>query len=121
MKQKHDEQERISIEQAYLTVKEVAQYLGMKTSTVYARVPEIPHYRIGNLIRFRKEDVDAWMETRREGARGHRSGTKQPISAIDIDDIVRTTIDALKARSYNSSGKSDHVRDLRKEVKNGTI
>lgn len=108
------------MEQGYLTVKEVAQYLGMKTSTVYTLVPEIPHYRIGNLIRFRKDDVDAWMETKREQA-GHHTGIRKITSARDVDDIVRKTIDAAKTGSYNSSGKSDHVKDLRKEVKNGII
>ena len=108
-------------EQGYLTVKEVAQYLGMKTSTVYAWVPEMPHYRIGNLIRFRKDEIDAWMQTKREGAGDYRTRTRETTRGIDVDDIVRRAIDASKAKSYNSSGKSDHVKGLRKEVKNGII
>ncbi|MCK9227214.1 MAG: helix-turn-helix domain-containing protein [Syntrophorhabdaceae bacterium] len=109
------------MEQGYLTVKEVAQYLGMKTSTVYALVPEIPHYRIGNLIRFRKEDIDVWMATKREESKMRQTGTTRTKTLPIIDDIVRKTIDAAKSGSYNSSGKSDHVKDLRKEVKNGNI
>ena len=109
------------MEQGYLTVKEVAQYLGMKTSTVYALVPEIPHYRIGNLIRFRKEDIDTWLATKREESNIRHTGTTRAKSVPSIDNIVRKTIDAAKTGSYNSSGKSDHVKDLRKEVKNGTI
>lgn len=109
------------MEQGYLTVKEVAQYLGMKTSTVYALVPEIPHYRIGNLIRFRKDDIDAWMATKREESDNRQTRTTRTKSAPNIDNIVRKTIDAAKTGSYNSSGKSDHVRDLRKEVKDGNI
>ena len=109
------------MEQTYLTVKEVAQYLNMKTSTVYALVPEIPHYRIGNLIRFRKEDIDAWMATKREESNMRQTRTTKAKSVPNIDNIVRKTIDAAKTGRYNSSGKSDHVKDLRKEVKNGTI
>ena len=96
------------MDKGYLTVKEVAQYLNMKASTVYAWVPEMPHYKIGNLLRFRKEDVDAWMETKREGSGVPKTGTRRTRSATDVDNIVRKTIDAAKAKSYNSSGKSDH-------------
>lgn len=117
MKQEQDS----TLEKNYLTVKEVAQYLGMKTSTVYALVPEIPHYRIGNLIRFRKEDIDAWMATKREESNIRQTGTTRAKTVPNIDDIVRKAIDAAKGESYNFSGKSDHVKDLRKEVKNGNI
>ena len=41
----------------------VAEYLGLAASTVYDKVRdlEIPHTRLGNLIRFRKTDVDRWL------------------------------------------------------------
>lgn len=109
------------MEQVYLTVKEVAQYLGMKTSTLYTWVREIPHYRIGNLIRFRRDEIDGWMETKREDVGGHHIRARRTKSTADVDDIVRKTIDAAKAKSYNALGKSDHVKGLGKEVKNGTI
>jgi excisionase family DNA binding protein len=96
------------MDKGYLTVKEVAQYLGMKTSTVYAWVPEMPHYKIGNLLRFKKEDVDAWMDTKREGAEVPGASTRRTKNVTDVDNIVRKTIDAAKAKSYNLTGKSDH-------------
>lgn len=106
----------VTLETNYISVKEVAQYLGMKISTVYAWVPEIPHYRIGNLIRFRKEDIDNWMATKREGVNDRRAGIGTVTSAIDDDDIVRRAIDAAKAKGYNSLGKSDRsVKGLGKE------
>ncbi len=41
----------------------VAEYLGLAPSTIYDKVRqlEIPHSRIGNLIRFRKADIDRWL------------------------------------------------------------
>jgi len=46
----------------YLTINDLSIYLGIKPKTLYARIKEIPHYKVGRLVRFRKEDVDAWME-----------------------------------------------------------
>lgn len=41
----------------------VAEYLGLAPSTIYDKVRdlEIPHTRLGNLIRFRKTDIDQWL------------------------------------------------------------
>lgn len=41
----------------------VAEYLGLAPSTIYDKVRdlEMPHTRIGNLIRFRKKDIDHWL------------------------------------------------------------
>lgn len=41
----------------------VAEYLGLAPSTIYDKVRdlEIPHSRIGTLIRFRKKDIDHWL------------------------------------------------------------
>ena len=41
----------------------VAEYLGLAASTIYDKVRdlEIPHTRLGNLIRFRKVDIDRWL------------------------------------------------------------
>ena len=46
-----------------MDVEGVAEYLGLAPSTIYDRVRalEIPHARIGQLIRFRKVDVDRWL------------------------------------------------------------
>lgn len=82
----------------YLTVKEVARYLGMKTSTIYAWVPEIPHYKVGNLLRFKKEDVDAWMETKREGGEAQKISAGRIKGIPDVDDIVKKAIDAARGR-----------------------
>ncbi|NLW36664.1 MAG: helix-turn-helix domain-containing protein, partial [Syntrophorhabdus aromaticivorans] len=38
----------------YLTIQQVADYLSIKPSSLYSKIAEIPHYRIGRLLRFRK-------------------------------------------------------------------
>lgn len=129
--------EKINID-SYLTIDDLSSYLGIKPKTLYARVKEIPHYKIGRLIRFRKEDVDAWMErhkvtkmertlavpengservqeapeTRKPRKKRVRRG---PIT--DIDRMVRNTIDQVNAEYYSSGhGKSDQVKGSGKEV-----
>jgi excisionase family DNA binding protein len=99
----------------YLTIQQVADYLSIKTSSLYSKIAEIPHYRIGRLLRFRKGEIDAWIETKREETpQVTRSHKKKNV--LDVDKIVRRAIDAAKGTGYNSSGKSDHsIKGLGKE------
>ena len=98
----------------YLTIREVADYLSIKTSSLYSKIAEIPHYRIGRLLRFRKGEIDAWIETKREGTPQRTRSRKRNV--LDVDRIVRGAIDAAKGAGYTSSGKSDHsIKGLGKE------
>lgn len=47
-----------------MTLEEVADYLRLSNDTVYrmANTGTIPASKVGNQWRFRKEDVDAWLE-----------------------------------------------------------
>lgn len=48
-----------------LTIKEVADYLGVPVATLYQwryRREGPPGFRIGGLVRYRRSDVDAWIE-----------------------------------------------------------
>lgn len=56
-----------SISSEILTVKEVASFLKMKESWVYQRVfhKEIPHLKIGNLLRFSLVEVNEWLELKK--------------------------------------------------------
>ncbi|MEI6152921.1 MAG: helix-turn-helix domain-containing protein [Deltaproteobacteria bacterium] len=118
-----EEKECVRETKIYMTIKDVSTYLSIKIKTLYAMAAagEIPHFRIGRLLRFGKQDIDAWIETKRVKAQTHQAGTRRTRSAPDIDNIVRKVIDAAKIKSYNISGKSDPVKGLRKEVRNGII
>ena len=88
---------------------------------------ELPHYRIGRLIRFKQDDVDRWMEGhRREGinvdkkARGILKAINRPV--VDITSIVKKSIAEVKGLKYTPShGRPDRIKDLRKEVEDGTL
>ncbi len=47
-----------------MTVKQVADYLQLKESTIYAWAQDhkIPAIKIGRTWRFRQADIDAWLE-----------------------------------------------------------
>ncbi|MBW2149002.1 MAG: helix-turn-helix domain-containing protein [Deltaproteobacteria bacterium] len=49
---------------ALMTLGEVATYLRLSKDTVYrmAQTGKIPACKVGTLWRFRKDDVDAWLE-----------------------------------------------------------
>ena len=57
------ESDRSPLRGDVMDVEGVAEYLGLAPSTIYDRVRslEIPHARIGQLIRFRKVDIDRWL------------------------------------------------------------
>jgi excisionase family DNA binding protein len=100
----------------YLTIQQVADYLSIKTSSLYSKIAEIPHYRIGRLLRFRKGEIDAWIEAKREDIAQISKTRSSKRNVSDVDKIVRRTIDAAKGTRYNSSGKSDHsIKGLGKE------
>ncbi|MDH4227160.1 MAG: helix-turn-helix domain-containing protein [Deltaproteobacteria bacterium] len=47
----------------WLTIKDIAEHTKIKTKTIYhlVSIGEIPHFRIGRLIRFKLDEVEAWM------------------------------------------------------------
>lgn len=49
---------------AWMTLEEVAQYLKVSKDSIYrlAQKGEIPASKIGNLWRFRREEIDEWMK-----------------------------------------------------------
>jgi excisionase family DNA binding protein len=48
----------------YLTVKEVSQYVGIATDTIYKMVSQrqIPFSKVGRLLRFDQTIVDTWIK-----------------------------------------------------------
>lgn len=53
-----------------LDMKQASQYLNLKVSTLYGICMrrEIPFVKIGKLNRFRRSDLDKWIESHMQGA-----------------------------------------------------
>ena len=52
-----------------LTVHEAAEFLGRSVNSMYidCRANLIPHYRVGNSLRFDLDELRAWLQERRGG------------------------------------------------------
>lgn len=48
-------------------IKEIIEFLGVRRSTVYSWIHarEIPHYKIGRLIKFNIHEIENWIESRK--------------------------------------------------------
>ena len=55
----------VGIQEAWLTREDVAEWLGVSTSTVdRMRRGGMPHRKFGRTIRFKRSEVERWIETR---------------------------------------------------------
>jgi len=54
---------------AFLTTKQVREYLRVNLATIYrlTRAGKLPAVRVGRQWRFRKSDIDAWLERQQAG------------------------------------------------------
>ena len=127
-----EEDNNRSMETGLITIEKLSTYLNIKVKTIYARVEagEIPHYRIGRLIRFRLDEIDAWLEGCRkknqQAPEQHKAGSRRRKSSKQSNDlfskIITKTIDAETNKYYSvANGKSDRIEGPKQEVENGSI
>ena len=64
------------MEDRWLSVDDIATYLGIKRDTVYKWIGDknMPAHRVGRLWKFRKEEIDEWV---RSGGADDRNGDNQ--------------------------------------------
>lgn len=78
----------------FLTTEEVLDYLQVNLRTVYRLIKagKIPAVRVGRQWRFRKRDIDAWLDSSRQSGRGDgkdRPGDRPRILVVDDEQAVR--------------------------------
>lgn len=58
----------------FIPINEVAEYLTVKTSTIYKWTHEefIPHYKVKGIIRFKLSEIDNWVKRRKVNGREQR-------------------------------------------------
>ena len=73
------------IDETFLTTEEVLEYLQVNLRTVYRLIKagKIPAVRVGRQWRFRKRDIDAWLDSQRPrgGARPATAAPARPAPA----------------------------------------
>ena len=54
-----------------LTARELAEYLGLSPSTIldWWEAGRLPGFKLGQAVRFRSSEVEAWLEAHRAGSR----------------------------------------------------
>jgi excisionase family DNA binding protein len=91
------------MDEAFLTTEEVLEYLQINLRTVYRLIKagKIPAVRVGRQWRFRRRDIDAWLERQRgtqtafappgsaETASAERQGGRRRIMVVDDEASIR--------------------------------
>src|SRR6476619_1145304 len=80
------------MDEGFLTTEEVLDYLHVNLRTVYRLIKagKIPAVRVGRQWRFRKRDIDAWLESQRP--RAVRSATTSPRPATPVAGRPRVLV-----------------------------
>ena len=71
------------IDETFLTTEDVLEYLQVNLRTVYRLIKagKIPAVRVGRQWRFRKRDIDAWLDSQRPRGGGARPAPAAPVRA----------------------------------------
>ena len=79
-------------DEIFLTTEEVLEYLQVNLRTVYRLIKagKIPAVRVGRQWRFRKRDIDAWLDTQRP------RGDRAPSTAVG-----RAALERLRLGNYD--------------------
>jgi excisionase family DNA binding protein len=107
------------IDETFLTTEEVLEYLQVNLRTVYRLIKagRIPAVRVGRQWRFRKTDLDAWLEGQRRGVRVSASpssarvrleGVGRRVLVVDDEESIRELLTkTLELAEYESQAVSD--------------
>jgi excisionase family DNA binding protein len=73
----------LSMEDRWLSVDEIAEYLGVAKDTIYTWVTSkgMPGHKVGRFWKFKKEDVDAWVREGGAAASSDDFENKEPRNA----------------------------------------
>lgn len=101
----------------FLTTEEVLDYLQVNLRTVYRLIKagKIPAVRVGRQWRFRKRDIDAWLESSRPASGGGRlpddrqnAGERPRILVVDDEQAVRDLLSkTLTMADYDVDSADD--------------
>jgi len=105
---------------ALLTINEMAERLQIKRSTLYAWAAQgtIPHLKLGRLLRFDADEIDAWLLDHRRHARPSYVSHRRRPGHGHVDDLIARA----KREVYTPCrGKPDQDRATRKGEENGSV
>ncbi len=88
--------------EALMSLHDVAQYLAMTDRTIYdwAQTGRIPAFKLGATWRFRRSEIDAWLQSQRSGPEvspAKRQPSQPLIPRTDPEPTRRQRVAACKA------------------------
>jgi excisionase family DNA binding protein len=106
------------IDETFLTTEEVLEYLQVNLRTVYRLIKagRIPAVRVGRQWRFRKADLDAWLDGQRRGGRVaipaaapvRLEGVGRRVLVVDDEESIRELLTkTLALAEYETQAVSD--------------
>jgi excisionase family DNA binding protein len=93
-----------------LSIPRLAAYLSLAERTVvmWAQQGRIPAFKVGSIWRFRKGDIDEWLESQRTGPNlaplkdPDEGFVPGPFKSLAREREIKTCIEAIEARLQNS-------------------
>ena len=104
----------------YLNIAALAEHLLVKRSTLYSWAEQgmIPHLKLGRLLRFDPDEIEAWLQDHRVEGIPEPALPRRRHSTDNVDVLIATA----KAAVYTSCrGKPDQDRATRKGETHGSV
>lgn len=104
-------------DESFLTTEEVLEYLNVNLRTVYRLIKagKIPAIRVGRQWRFRKRDLDMWLDSQRHGdaKAGVAAPSRSRVLLVDDEESIRRLLSRMLESSYDVEVAADGETAMR--------
>jgi excisionase family DNA binding protein len=100
---------------SFLTTEEVLEYLNVNLRTVYRLIKagSIPAIRVGRQWRFRKRDLDKWLEGQRHADAKAAPQARSRVLLVDDEENMRRLLTGMLESAYDVEVASDGETAMR--------
>lgn len=104
----------------YLDIAALAERLRIKRSTLYAWAEQgtIPHLKLGRLLRFDPDEIEAWLQAHRREVIPEPTPSRRQHGTDNVDLLIA---EAKRVVYTSSHGKPDQDRATRKGDPHGSV
>ena len=94
---------KLASDEIFLTTEEVLEYLNVNVRTVYRLIKagNIPAIRVGRQWRFRKRDLDNWLERQRHGDKPGVTHRRRRVLLVDDEEGIRRLLSVMLEGEYD--------------------